>query len=117
MRSKDRTPAADTRSSGAARRTRTLQRAHRPRDRLHLDTVRRWRGRFADRGLGGLSDRDRSGRPPSYTALQVAEAKARACRLPAETGVPLARWSCPDLARELAARDITGPVSASTVRR
>ncbi|MFE7579712.1 helix-turn-helix domain-containing protein [Streptomyces sp. NPDC057521] len=84
---------------------------------MHLDTVRRWRGRFADRGLGGLSDRDRSGRPPSYTALQVAEAKARACRLPAETGVPLARWSCPDLARELAARDITGPVSASTVRR
>nr|WP_234011995.1 helix-turn-helix domain-containing protein [Streptomyces sp. SID4923] len=64
-----------------------------------------------------MSDRDRSGRPPSYTALQVAEAKARACRLPAETGVPLARWSCPDLARELAARDITGPVSASTVRR
>nr|WP_239079397.1 transposase [Streptomyces sp. SID7909] len=64
-----------------------------------------------------MSDRDRSGRPPSYTALQVAEAKARACRLPAETVVPLARWSCPDLARELAARDITGPVSASTVRR
>lgn len=84
---------------------------------LHLDTVRRWRGRFADRGLGCLSDRDRSGRPPSYTALQVAEAKALACRLPAETGVPLARWSCPDLARELAARGITGPVSACTVRR
>ena len=84
---------------------------------LHLDTVRRWRGRFADRSLGSLSDRDRSGRPPSYTALQVAEAKALACRLPAETGVPLARWSCPDLARELAARGITGPVSASTVHR
>ncbi|MGW0501129.1 IS630 family transposase [Streptomyces sp. NPDC003007] len=84
---------------------------------LHLDTVRRWRSRFAARGLGGLSDRDRSGRPPSYTALQVAEAKALACRLPAETGVPLAHWSCPDLARELAARGITGPVSDSTVRR
>ncbi len=40
-----------------------------------------------------------------------------ACRLPAETGVPLARWSCPELATELAARGITGPVSASTVRR
>jgi transposase len=84
---------------------------------LHLDTVRCWRGRFADHGLAGLSDRDRSGRPPSYTPLQVAEAKALACRLPAETGVPLARWSCPELARELAARGITGPISASTVRR
>ncbi|WP_262506033.1 IS630 family transposase [Streptomyces sp. TRM68367] len=84
---------------------------------LHLDTVRCWRGRFAAQGLAGLSDRERSGRPPSYTALEVAEAKALACRLPAETGVPLARWSCPELAAELAARGITGPVSASTVRR
>ncbi|MDW4911514.1 helix-turn-helix domain-containing protein, partial [Streptomyces sp. ADMS] len=85
--------------------------------RLHLDTVRCWRGRFAEHGLGGLSDRERSGRPPSFTALQVAETKALACRLPAETGVPLARWSCPELAAELTARGITGPVSASTVRR
>jgi transposase len=84
---------------------------------LHLDTVRCWRGRFAERGLGGLSDRERLGRPPSYTALQVAEAKALACRLPAETGVPLARWSCPELAAELAARGVTGSISASTVRR
>jgi transposase len=84
---------------------------------LHLDTVRCWRGRFAEHGLGGLSDRERSGRPPSFTALQVAEAKALACRLPAETGVPLARWSCPELAAELTARGVTGPVSASTVRR
>ncbi|MFF7191868.1 helix-turn-helix domain-containing protein [Streptomyces sp. NPDC008222] len=30
---------------------------------LHLDTVRCWCGRFADQGLGGLGDRDRSGRP------------------------------------------------------
>lgn len=84
---------------------------------LHLDTVRCWRGRFADHGLAGLSDRDRSGRPPSYTPLQVAQAKALACRLPTETEVPLARWSCPELAIELASRGITGPISASTVRR
>ncbi len=84
---------------------------------LHLDTLRRWRGRFAEHGLVGLSDRERSGRPPSYTALQVAEAKALAWRLPAETEAPLARWSCRELAAELAAHGITGPVSASTVRR
>ncbi|MCX4530081.1 IS630 family transposase [Streptomyces sp. NBC_01669] len=84
---------------------------------LHLDTVRCWRGRFAEHGLAGLSDRERSGRPPSFTALQVAQVKALACRLPAESGVPLARWSCPELAREVVARAIACSVSASTVRR
>jgi transposase len=84
---------------------------------LHLDTVRCWRGRFAEHGLPGLADRERTGRPPVFTALQVAEVKALACQLPAETGTPLSRWSCPELAREVAARAITGPVSASTVRR
>ncbi|MFG2234896.1 IS630 family transposase [Streptomyces sp. NPDC048723] len=84
---------------------------------LHLDTVRRWRSRFAERGLGGLRDRARSGRPPAFTPLQVAEVKALACRLPAETGVPLSRWSCPELAREAVARGIATFVSASTVCR
>ncbi|MGW1659268.1 IS630 family transposase [Streptomyces atratus] len=85
--------------------------------RLHLDTVRTWRGRFAEHGLSGLSDRERTGRPPMFTALQVAETKALACQLPAETGTPLARWSCPELAREVVARAIAGSISASTVRR
>jgi len=84
---------------------------------LHLDTVRTWRGRFAAGGLPALADRKRSGRPPTFTPLQVAEAKALACQLPAETGVPMSRWSCPELAAELTARGITDTVSASTVRR
>lgn len=84
---------------------------------LHLDTVRCWRGRFVEHGPAGLSDRERSGRPPSFTALQVAQVKALACRLPAESGVPLAGWSCPELAREVVAQAIACWVSASTVRR
>jgi transposase len=84
---------------------------------LHLDTVRTWRRRFVERGLAGLADRKRSGRPPSFTALQVAEVKALACQLPAETGTPLSRWSCPELAHEVVARAIAGSISASTVRR
>ncbi|MDX3310608.1 helix-turn-helix domain-containing protein [Streptomyces sp. ME08-AFT2] len=84
---------------------------------LHLDTVRVRRGRFAEQGLAGLADRRRCGRPARFTPVQVAEAKALACRLPAETGVPLSRWSCPELATELNARGITNAVSASTVRR
>lgn len=84
---------------------------------VHPDTVRRWRGRFADQRLPGLADRKRSGRPRSFTTLQRAQAKALACQLPAETGVPLSRWSCPELAVELEGRGITGPISPSTVRR
>jgi len=85
--------------------------------RMHVDTVRTWRGRFADGGLPALADRKRSGRPARFTPVQVAEAKALACQLPAETGTPLSRWSCPELAAELTARGITDSVSASTVRR
>jgi hypothetical protein len=56
----------------------------------------------------------RSGRPPSITAAARAEVIALACALPAESGVPLSRWSGPDLARELAARRQLA-VSASTI--
>ncbi|WP_405682385.1 helix-turn-helix domain-containing protein [Streptomyces sp. NBC_01238] len=53
---------------------------------LHLDTVRTRRRRFAEEGISGLTDRKRSGRSPSFTALQAAQVKALACQLPAETG-------------------------------
>ncbi|MFC3575079.1 helix-turn-helix domain-containing protein [Streptomyces yaanensis] len=45
-------------------------------------------GRFAEERLPGLADRKRTGRPPSFTALQTAQVAAPACQLPAETGVP-----------------------------
>ena len=83
---------------------------------VHVDTVRKWRRRFAATGLAGLKDAPRSGRPPVFTAAGRAEAVALACALPAESGVPLSKWSCPELARELAARRQIA-VSASTIRR
>ncbi|MFC8096504.1 helix-turn-helix domain-containing protein [Streptomyces sp. NPDC057301] len=84
--------------------------------------MRHWRGRFAQASPPGLKDRQRCGRPASFTPLQVAEVKAPACRLPAcrlpaESEVPLSRWSCPELAREAARRGIAPFMSASTVRR
>jgi transposase len=83
---------------------------------VHVDTVRKWRRRFAAGGLPGLKDARRSGRPPVFTAADRAEVVALACALPAESGVPLSRWSCPELARELAARCQVA-ASASTIRR
>ena len=81
------------------------------------DTVRLWRGRYADEGMAGLPGRHRSGRPPRFTPVQAAEVKALACQLPAETGVPLSRWSCPDLAGEITGRGIAPTMPASAVRR
>jgi transposase len=87
------------------------------RQQVTVDTVRRWRGRYADEGLPGLTDRPRPGRPPVFTPVQVAEVKALACQLPAETALPLSRWSGPELADEIIARGIAWAISPSTVRR
>jgi transposase len=84
---------------------------------LHIDTVRKWRRRFWQRRLAGLADLPRSGRPRRFSAVQVAEVKALACELPAESDLPLAKWSCPDLAAEAGRRGVVASVSASTVRR
>jgi transposase len=81
------------------------------------DTVRKWRRRFCQHGLDGLRDRPRTGRPRRFSATVVAEVKALACESPANRDVPLAKWSCPDLAVEAARRGVVDPVSASTVRR
>jgi transposase len=81
-----------------------------------VDTVRKWRKRFAGDGLAGLRDAARPGRPRRWPDRTRAEVIALACELPAQTGVPLSRWSTPELARELATR-CRVQLSASTVRR
>src|SRR3974390_2088866 len=83
----------------------------------HVDTVRKWRRRFAPGALPALEDRPRSGRRRGFTPVQVAEVKALACTLPAETGQPLSRWSSTDLASEVITRGIAETISAATVRR
>ena len=82
-----------------------------------MDTVRKWRGRFAGRGLDGLADLPRCGRPRRISELDRAAVVALACQLPAATGVPLGRWTGPELAAELAARGLARPMSPSSVLR
>jgi transposase len=74
--------------------------------RVSQDTVRKWRGRFADRGLEGLSDLPRPGRPRQISAEVRAAVVVLACQLPAATGVPLAHWTGPELAAELTAQSL-----------
>ncbi len=64
------------------------------------DTVRKWRDRFAGRGRAGLQDLPRSGRPRRITEADRAAVVALACQLPAATGVPLSRWTGPELAAQ-----------------
>jgi len=83
-----------------------------------VDTVRKWRHRWwAEPGTASLGDAKRSGRPPSFTPVQVAGLKALACQPPEASGVPLSRWSCPDLAAQVLADGIAASVSTPTVRR
>jgi transposase len=81
------------------------------------DTARKWRRRYCEQGIGGLADAPRPGRPRKFPAAVVAEVKALACEMPAASGTPLARWTCPELARRAAAGGIAPAPSASTVRR
>jgi transposase len=83
---------------------------------VSAETVRKWRGRFAARGLDGLDDLPRCGRPRRISALDRAAVVALACQLPAATGVPLARWSGPELAAEITS-GLARPISPSSVRR
>lgn len=85
--------------------------------RISVDTVRKWRGRFAAEGMAGLADRKRPARPPRFTRVQQAEVKALACELPATRGMPLSRWSTAELADEAVTAGIVQDISISTVAR
>jgi transposase len=82
------------------------------------DTARKWRHRWCQTpSLASLGDAKRSGRRPVFTALQVAGVKAVACRPPQGSGLPLSRWSCSELARQVTKDGICKSISTTTVRR
>jgi transposase len=85
---------------------------------ISADMARKWRGRFADRGLPGMEDLPRSGRPRRISEADRAAVVALACQLPAATGVPLSRWTGPELAAELTAQGLaSAPMSVSSLLR
>ena len=80
-----------------------------------VNTVSKWRKRFFEEGIDGIVI-VRVG-PEPFPPLAVAEVKELACELPATSGVPLSRWSCAELARELIDRQTISAISPSTVWR
>jgi transposase-like protein len=82
------------------------------------DTVRKWRHRWrAASGVSSLGDAKRCGRPAVFTAVQVAQVKALACTPPKDSGLPLSKWSGPELAGQAVSGGICENISSSTVRR
>src|SRR6476619_3855660 len=69
-------------------------------------TVRFWLKRFNERGLGGLEEDMRSGRPPTYTAEEGSAVIAAALSRPAELGMPFASWTLDRLVTYLGEKGI-----------
>lgn len=68
---------------------------------LSEHSVRLWIKRFNDRGLSGLNDEPRSGRPVTYTSEQTSIVIETALTKPESLGLPFACWTLDRLAAYL----------------
>jgi transposase len=69
-------------------------------------TVRHWLKRFNARGLQGLEEDVRAGRPPTYSTEQRSAVINTALTRPADLGLPFASWTLDRLVAHLAERGI-----------
>jgi transposase len=69
-------------------------------------TVRHWLKRFNERGLEGLGEDVRTGRPPTYSAEQRGAVIDAALTRPADLGLPFASWTLDRLVAHLTGRGI-----------
>ena len=69
-------------------------------------TVRFWIKRFNARGLQGLEEDIRSGRPPSYSAQEKSRVIRTALTRPSELGLPFACWTLDRLVAYLSEQGI-----------
>jgi transposase len=88
-------------------------------ERLDLprQIVSKWRKRFFEKRLDGLSDNPRAGRPAQFSPEEVVTVKAIACELPARKGLPLSRFSRGDLKRYVEKVGLISKISAITIWR
>jgi len=88
--------------------------------KVTLDTVRLWRGRWLDLqsiSLDDLSieerlqDLARPGAPRRITADQRCRIEALACEKPEESGRPITHWTAREIADEIIGRNIVDQIS------
>ena len=72
--------------------------------RLHLSraTIYLWLHRFEERGIAGLQDYPRGGRPPTSSREQGSQISATALERPEKLGLPYASWTLERLVAYLA---------------
>ena len=70
------------------------------------NTVRHWLNRFNARGLEGLKEDVRTGRPPTYSAEQRSAVITAALTRPSELGLPFASWTLDRLVSYLSEQGI-----------
>lgn len=77
--------------------------------------ARMWVRRFRDRGISGLYDKPRPGRPPTFSPVVALPVVKMACERPDEQGRSLCPWDCEERAR--AGRGVVDDSARETVRR
>ncbi len=76
-----------------------------------------WVRRFLDRGISGLYDKPRPGRPPTFSPVVALHVVKMACERPDEQGRSLCQWDCVELAGEMVAAGVVDDIARETVRR
>ena len=103
---------------------------------ITVRTPRRWRDRWAQASAhltaaetevtaaqlsklieAVLTDKPRSGAPPTFTAEQICRIVAIACENPQESGRPVTEWTPTELADEVIQRGIVSSISSRSVGR
>ncbi len=79
--------------------------------------VGQWLRRFQEKGLEGLEDLERSGRPIEITPLERHQVIAAACRSPEEFGLGQPVWSHAALRQALIAKRLVREISTSEIGR
>jgi transposase len=81
-----------------------------------VPTVRKWRGRFSRRGVCGLRDHPRRGRPCRFDGVTRSELISLACR-PVPHELCRSQWTRDELRGALVGSGLVARISASTVGR
>ncbi len=79
------------------------------------DNVRVWKKRFNNHRIAGLQDKERCGRPPTFTAHQRAEILALATKSPENEGKHFTDWSTRELAKHATEKNIVKSIHWTTV--
>jgi transposase len=64
-----------------------------------------------------LDDTRRSGTPPTFNAEQLTQIIAIACERPEDSGLPVSRWTPPEIAKEAIRRGVVPTISPRHVDR